>query len=158
MLSYIVVALRTPVKGDVRKWLGSDSKREPFGAPDQEVAYSGVGTVNGWVEGGGEEGGWESKGGLPSEGLPKIAERMEYSRLAASEPKGKDGASKAGLKSGFVGEKLSTTEGTLGGGACTGGDELLLMVLVFRFLRSSDSQVRGRASKIAVRCARVGNH
>jgi hypothetical protein len=133
VLSYIVVALRTPVKGDVRKWLRSDGKRESFGAPDQEVAYSGVGTVNGWVEGGGVE------GGLPSEGLPKIAERMEYSRLAASEPKGKDGGSNAGLKSGFVGEKLSTTEGTLGGGACTGGDELLLMVLVFRFLRSSSS-------------------
>ena len=145
MLSYMIVALRTPVKGDVRKWLGSEGKREPLGAPDQEVAYSDGGTVKGWAEGGGVEDGWESKGGLPSGGgLPKIAERMEYSRLAASEPKGKGGASKAGLKRGFVGEKVSTTDGTLGGGACTGGDELLLAVLVFRFLRSSDSRAQER--------------
>jgi len=132
--------LRTPVKGDVRKLLGSEGKREPLGAPDQEVAYSDDGAVKGWVEGGGEEGGWGSKGGLPSEeGFPRIAERMEYSRLAASEPKGKVGASKAGLKRGFVGEKLSTTKGTLGGGACTGGDGISLAVLDFRFLRSSSS-------------------
>jgi hypothetical protein len=112
----MVGTLRTPVKGDVRKLLGSEGKREPLGAPGQEVAYSDEGVTNGRVEGG--EDGWGSEGGLPSgEGLPRIAERMEYSRLAASEPKGKDGASKAGLKRGSVGGKLSTTEGTLGGGA-----------------------------------------
>jgi hypothetical protein len=133
------------VKGDVRKGLGSEGKREPLGAPDQEVAYSDGGAVKGWVEGGGVDVGWGSKGGLPSGGgLPSIAERMEYSRLAASEPKGKDGVSKAGLKRGLVGEKLSTTEGTLGGGACTGGDGSLLAVLIFRFLRSSDSRASGR--------------
>jgi hypothetical protein len=140
VLSYMAGALRTPVKGDVRKGLGSEGKREPLGAPDQEVAYSDGGAVKGWVGSGGVDVGWGSKGGFPSAGgLPRIAERMEYSRLAASEPKGKDGVSKAGLKRGFVGEKLSTTEGTLGGGACTGGDGSLLAMLVFRFLRSSSS-------------------
>jgi hypothetical protein len=110
-------ALGTPVKGDVRKLLGSEGNREPLGAADQEVAYSDEGAAKGRVEGGGVEDGWGFEGGLPpGEGLPSIAERMEYSRLAASEPKGKDGASKAGLKRGSVGEKLSTSEGTLGGG------------------------------------------
>lgn len=114
----MVGTLRTPVKGDVRKLLGSEGKREPLGPPDQEVAYSDEDAVKGWVEGGGVEEEWVSGGRLPSgEGLPRIAERMEYSRLAASEPKGKDGASKPGLKRGSVGEKLSTTEGALGGGA-----------------------------------------
>lgn len=63
--SYIVGALRTPVKGDVRKLLGSEGKREPLGPPDQEVAYS-DGAVKGRVEGGGVEDEWESEGGLPS--------------------------------------------------------------------------------------------
>lgn len=56
--------------------------------------------------GGGVLDGWESEGELPSgEGLPKIAERMEYSRFAASYPKGKDGASKGILNRGSVGVK-----------------------------------------------------
>lgn len=141
MSSYMVGALRTPMKGDARKLLGSEGKSEPLGSLGQEVAYSDEGAVKGWVEGGGVEDEWESEGGLPSgEGLPRIAERMEYSRLAASEPKGKDGASNAGLKRVSVGEKLSTTEGALGGGAWTGGDELLLSaVLAFCLLRSSSS-------------------
>ena len=75
---------------------------------------------------------------------------MEYSRLAASEPNGKDGASKVGLKRGFVGEKLSTTGGILGGGACTGGDGAMLVVLAFRFLRSSDSRASGRLRWLGV--------
>jgi hypothetical protein len=56
------------------------------------------------------EDGWESEGGLPSgEGLPKIAERMEYSRLAASDPKGKGDVSKDGLNIGSVWGKVSMT-------------------------------------------------
>ncbi len=90
----MVEALRTPIKGDVRKLLGSGGNKEGVGPADQEVAYSDGGAVKGWVEGGGVEDGWESETGLCSgEGLARIAERMEYSRLAASEPKGKDGAS-----------------------------------------------------------------
>jgi hypothetical protein len=43
------------------------------------------------------------------DGLPKIAERMEYSRLAASDPKGKDGVSIDVLKRGSVGAKTFMT-------------------------------------------------
>ena len=50
-------ALRTAVKGDVRKLLESEGKREPLGAPDQEVAYSDEGATKGRVEGGGVEDG-----------------------------------------------------------------------------------------------------
>lgn len=42
----------------------------------------------------------------PGEGLPRMAERMEYSRLAASEPKGKEG-SYGTLKRGSFGGKGS---------------------------------------------------
>ena len=52
----------------------------------------------------------ESVGELASgEGLPKIAESMEYSRLAASEPKGKGDASNDGLNKVSVGGMVSMT-------------------------------------------------
>jgi hypothetical protein len=93
----------------VRKSEGSEGIKEVgLGPPDQEVAYSDGGAEKGWAEGGGVVDEWES--GLPSgEGLPRIAERMEYSRLAASEPKGKGETSKGGLNRGSVGEKVSMT-------------------------------------------------
>ena len=101
-------APRTGTKGDVRKSGGSESLKELWlWPPDQEVAYSDEGAEKVWVDvGGGVVDGWESEGELPSgEGLPKIAERMEYSRFAASDPKGKDGASKGILNRGTVGAK-----------------------------------------------------
>lgn len=101
-------APRTGRKGGVRKSAGSEGIKElGLWPPDQEVAYSGGGTEKGWVDvGGGVVDGWESEGELPSgEGLPKIAERMEYSRFATSDPKGKDGASKGMLNRGSVGVK-----------------------------------------------------
>ena len=92
----------------MRKSAGSEGiKKLGLWPPDQEVAYSGRGAEKVWVDvGGGVVDGWESEGELPSgEGLPKIAERMEYSRFAASDPKGKDGASKGILNRGTVGAK-----------------------------------------------------
>jgi hypothetical protein len=108
--SNMVEVPRAPMNGEVRKLLGSGgNKGPPLGRPDQDVAYSGGGAEKGRVVDGGDDG-WDSEGGLPSgEGLPKIAERMEYSRLAASEPKGNGDASKDELKSGSVGGKVSMT-------------------------------------------------
>jgi hypothetical protein len=78
------------------------------------VAYSDEGAEKAWVGGGGELDEWESEGELPSgEELPKIAERIEYSRLAASDPNGKDGASRAVLNRGSVGAKPFMTANKL---------------------------------------------
>ena len=101
-------APRTGTKGGVRKLADSGGIKElGLWPPDQEGAYSGGGTEKGCVDvGGGVLDGWESEGDLPcGEGLPRMAERMEYSRFAASEPKGKDGASKGILNRGSVGAK-----------------------------------------------------
>jgi hypothetical protein len=108
--SNTVGAPRAPMKGEVMKLLGSEGNKEPpLGRPGQGVAYSGGGTEKVRAEGGGDEG-WESVGGLASgEGLPKIAESMEYSRLAASEPKGKGDASNDGLNKVSVGGMVSMT-------------------------------------------------
>jgi hypothetical protein len=70
------------------------------------VAYSDWWVEKGWVIGGGVVE-CESEGWWPSEGLPRIAERMVYSRLAASEPNGKDGTSKAVSNRGSVEVKVS---------------------------------------------------
>ena len=57
------------------------------GALIQADGYSGEEEEKGWTEGGGEADEWESEVRLLSgEGSPSIAVRMEYSRLAASEP------------------------------------------------------------------------
>ena len=70
------------------------------------MAYSDGGAEKGSAGRGGVVGEWESEGEWASgEGLPKIAERMEYSRLAASDSKGKDGASRDVLDRGSVGVK-----------------------------------------------------
>lgn len=97
----------------MRKLAGSEGIKElGLGPPDQAVAYSNGGAEKGSAGGGG--GGvvdeWESEGEWTSgEGLPKIAERMEYSRLTASDPKGKDGASRDVLNRGSVGVKTFMT-------------------------------------------------
>jgi hypothetical protein len=58
----------------------------------------------------GGDDGWESVGGLTSgEGLPEIAESMEYLRLVTSEPKGKGDASNDGLNKASVGGMVSMT-------------------------------------------------
>jgi len=75
-------------KGEGRNPLGSEGSNELPGAPVQEVEYSEE-VEKGCTEGGGETDEWESE--ISGEG-PSIAVRMEYSRLAASEPKVKDGA------------------------------------------------------------------
>jgi hypothetical protein len=80
---------RTGTKGEVRELAGSEGIKElGLGPPGQAVAYSDGGAEKG-SEGGGEGGvvdEWESEGELTSgERLPKIAERMVYSRLAASD-------------------------------------------------------------------------
>jgi len=100
---------RTGTKGGVRKLAGSGGIKELWlGLPDQEVAYSDGGPGKGWVGGGVDE--WESEGELPSgEGSPKIAEMMEYSRLAGPDPEGKDGASSGVLNSESVGGKPFVT-------------------------------------------------
>src|SRR6267154_4523038 len=81
----------TVTKGEEKKPFGSEGNNELPGALVQGAEYSDV--VKGWwTEGGGEADEWESVVGLLSgEGFPSIAVRMEYSRLAASEPKVKDG-------------------------------------------------------------------
>jgi hypothetical protein len=97
----------------VRKLAGSEVIKElGLRPPDQAVVYSDGGAEKG--SGGGGGGGvvdeWESEGEWTSgEGLPKIAERMEYSRLAASDPKGKDGTSMDVLNRGSVGVKTFMT-------------------------------------------------
>ena len=93
----------------MRKFAGSDGVKElEFGLPDQAVAYPDEEVEKGSVGGGGD--GWDSEGELTSgEGLPRIAERMEYSRLAASDPKGKDGASRGASNRGSVGVKAFMT-------------------------------------------------
>jgi hypothetical protein len=81
----------TVTKGEGKKPFGSECSNELPGALVQEAGYSDGGVEKWWTEGGGEADEWESEVGLPSEeGSPSIAVRMEYSRLAASEPKVKD--------------------------------------------------------------------
>jgi hypothetical protein len=93
------------------KWAGSEGIKElGLGPPDQAVAYSNGGAEKGTAGGGGSGGGvvdeWESEGEWTSgEEFPKIAERMEYSRLTASDPKGKDDASRDVLNRASVGVK-----------------------------------------------------
>jgi hypothetical protein len=78
--------------------------------PVKEVGYSDEGVEKGWTEGGGVVDEWGSEGGSPSgEGLPRIVERMEYSRLAPSEPKEKDGTLRDELYKGSFGVKPSVT-------------------------------------------------
>ena len=61
-----------------------------------------------WREGDAVVDEWGLEGGLPSgEVLPKIAERMEYSRLAPSDPKEKDGTLRDVLYKGSFGVKPS---------------------------------------------------
>jgi len=79
-----------------------------LGPPVREVGYSDEGVEKGWMEGGGVVDEWGSEGWLPSEGLPRIAERIEYSRLAPSEPKEKDGTLMDVLNNGSFGVKPST--------------------------------------------------
>ena len=82
---------------------GSNELPEPL---VKVVGYSDEGVEKEWTERGGVVDECESEGGLPSgEGLPRIVERMEYSRLAPSEPKEKDGA----LNKGAFGVKPSMT-------------------------------------------------
>jgi hypothetical protein len=100
-------APRNGTKGGKRRSAGSEGiKKLGLWPPDQVLAYSGGGAEKVWVDIGGVVDGWESGDELPSGGgLPKIAERMEYSRFAASDPKGKDGVSKGILNRGSVGAK-----------------------------------------------------
>lgn len=80
--------LPTGSKGEGRKPFGSECSSELPGAPVQEAAYSEEEEVEkGRMEGGGEADEWESEIVLLSGEGPSIAVRMEYSRLAASEPK-----------------------------------------------------------------------
>jgi hypothetical protein len=80
------------------------------GAPVQEARYSDEEVEKGWTEGGGEADECESEVGLLSGGgSPSIAVRMEYSRLAASEPKVKDGVMRGVLDNGFFAVKPSMT-------------------------------------------------
>jgi hypothetical protein len=82
----------TVTKGERRRPSGSEGSNELLGAPVQEAGYSVEEVEKEWTESGGVEDEWGSEGALPSgEELPRIAVRMEYSRLAASEPKVKDG-------------------------------------------------------------------
>jgi hypothetical protein len=104
----------TVTKGEWRKPFGSEDTNELPGAPVQEAEYSDEDVEKGWTAGGGETDEWESEVGLLSgEVLPSIAVRMEYSRLAASEPKVKDGVMRGGLDKGFLGVKLSMTANKL---------------------------------------------
>jgi hypothetical protein len=85
---------------------GTCSKRpsttDTTGTKVDSMRYA-LGTEKVRVKGGGDDG-CESVGELASgEGLPKIAESMEYSRLAASEPKRKGDASNDGLNKVSVG-------------------------------------------------------
>lgn len=74
----------TVSKGEGRKPFGSECNNELPGALVQEPAYSDE-EVEKWA-GGGEADEWESEIRLVSGEGPSIAVRMEYSRLAASEP------------------------------------------------------------------------
>jgi hypothetical protein len=71
-------------KGEGRKQLGSECNNELPGALVQEAVYS-EDIEKGWG-GGGDADEWESEIRLLSGEGPSIAVRMEYSRLAASEP------------------------------------------------------------------------
>jgi hypothetical protein len=96
-------------KGEGRKPFGSEGSNELPGAPVQEAGYSDE-VEKGWTEGGGEADEWESEVGLLSgEALPSIAVRMEYSRLAASEPKVKEGVLRGVLDKGSFAVKPSMT-------------------------------------------------
>jgi hypothetical protein len=90
--SKMVRMLPTVIRGEGRKPFDSEGNNELPGAPVQEAEYSDAEVEKGWTEGGGEADERESEVGLLSGGSPSIAVRMEYSRLAASEPKLKDGA------------------------------------------------------------------
>lgn len=97
-------------KGEGRKALGSEGSKELPGAPVQEAEYSDEEVEKGWTGDGGEADEWESEVGLLSgEELPSIAVRMEYSRLAASEPKVKDGVLRGVLDKGSFAVKPSMT-------------------------------------------------
>ena len=101
-------------KGEARKSFGSEGRNKLPGAPVQE-AYSDEDVEGGWTEGGGEADERESEVRLLwGEGLPSIAERMEYSRLAASEPKGKDGVLRDVLDKGTFAVKPSMTASKTG--------------------------------------------
>jgi hypothetical protein len=97
----------TVTKGEGRKPFGSEGNNELPGAPVQGAAYSDEEVEKGWwTEGGGDADEWESEVGLLSEeGLPSIAVRMEYSRLAVSEPKVKHGVLRGALDKGSFGMK-----------------------------------------------------
>ena len=72
------------------------------------MGYSDEGGEKEWREGDAVVDDWGSEGGLPSgEVLPRIAERMEYSRLAPSEPKEKVGTLRDVLNKGSFGVKPS---------------------------------------------------
>ena len=64
--------------------MGSECSNELLGRRLQEVEYSDRGGEKQWREGDGVVDEWGSEGGSP-----RIAERMEYSKLAPSEPKEK---------------------------------------------------------------------
>jgi hypothetical protein len=108
-------------KDEGRKPFGSEGNNELPGAPVQGAAYSDKEVEKGWwTEGGGDAEEWESEVVLLSgEGLPSIAVRMEYSRLAASEPKVKHGVLRGVLDKGSFGMKSFMTAGTLGAGDWT---------------------------------------
>ncbi|SRR6266436_1416931 len=100
----------TVTKGEGRKPLGSKDGNGLPGAPVQEGGYSDDEVENVCTEGGGVADEWGSELGLLSgEGLPRIAVRMEYSRLAASEPKVKDGVLRDVLDKGPFAAKPSIT-------------------------------------------------
>jgi hypothetical protein len=98
----------TVTKGEERKPFDSEGNNELPGAV-QEAGYSDEEVEKGWTEGGGEADERESEVGLLSGGSPSIAVRMEYSKLAASEPKVKDGVLRGVLDKGSFAVKLSMT-------------------------------------------------